>query len=155
MAEQELFDKKRLSAFFSLIRFDDVVSRYMEIEFARFGSNPMRMIVLNALYSNGGSLSPTELSKFIFRTRHSITSMIDTLEKQNLVRRKPNPKDRRSIIVSMTAKGRRTFEKMMPVGYRLSNEALSCLDDDEIEYLQIIQKRLRERMLAIIGKHNE
>jgi DNA-binding MarR family transcriptional regulator len=96
-------------------------------------------------------VSPIELSKFIFRTRHSITSMIDTLEKQNLLWRKPNLEDRGSIIVTMTAKGRRLFEKMMPMGYRLSKEALSCIDYDELESLRILHKRLREQMLSLMG----
>jgi len=144
-------DKLRLGAFLSVIRFNDVATRYRAIEFAKHGSSSMRMMLMNALFVNGGSMSPTELSKRIFRTRHSITSMVDTLERQGLVRREPNPEDRRSIRVTLTPEGRQLFERMIPVGYEISQRALSCLDDDEVVALKTLLKRVREHLLGQIA----
>ena len=145
------FDKLRLGAFLSLTRFNDVATRYTAIEFMRHGSSSMRMMLMNALFLNGGSMSPTELSKRIFRTRHSITSMVDTLERQGLVRREPNLKDRRSINVTLTPEGKRLFERMVPVGYEISQKALSCLSDDEVVVLRTLLRRVREHLLSQIA----
>jgi DNA-binding MarR family transcriptional regulator len=144
-------DKLRLGAFLSLIRFNDVATRYTAIEFMRHGSSSMRMMLMNALFLNGGSMSPTELSRRIFRTRHSITSMVDTLERQGLVRREANLKDRRSINVTLTPEGKRLFERMVPVGYEISQKALSCLDDDEVVVLKTLLRRVREHLLEQIA----
>jgi len=144
-------DKQRLRAFLSLIRFNDVATRYMAVEFMKHGSSSMRMVLMNALFVNGGSMSPTELSKRIFRTRHSITSMVDTLERQGLVRREPNAKDRRSINVTLTSQGRQLFKRMVPVGYEISQRALSCLDNDEVVVLKTLLKRVREHLLDEIA----
>jgi DNA-binding MarR family transcriptional regulator len=144
-------DKLRLSAFLSLIRFNDVATRYMAVEFMKHGSSSIRMMLMNALFLNGGSMSPTELSKRIFRTRHSITSMVDTLERQGLVQREPNPKDRRSINVTLTPEGRQLFERMVPVGYEISQRALSCLGDDEVVVLKTLLRRVREHLLEQIA----
>jgi len=141
------FDKLRLGAFLSLTRFNDVATRYTAIEFMRHGSSSMRMMLMNALFLNGGSMSPTELSRRIFRARHSITSMVDTLERQGLVQREPNPKDRRSINVTLTPEGKRLFEGMVPVGYEISQKALSCLDDDEVVVLKTLLRRVRQHLL--------
>ena len=96
-------------------------------------------------------MSPTELSKRISRTRHSITSMVDTLEKRGLVQREPNLKDRRSINITLTPEGRQLFERMEPVGYEISQKALSCLDDDEIVILMTLLGRISEHLLAQIA----
>ena len=144
-------DKLRMSALLSLIRFNDALTRYLGVQFMRHGSSSMRIMLMNALFLNGGSMSPTELSKRIFRTRHSITSLVDTLERQGLVRREANLKDRRSINVTLTPEGKRLFERMVPGGYDISQKALSCLDDDEIVILKTLLRRVREHLLDQIA----
>jgi len=149
----ETKDKLRLGAFLSLVRSTNVFMRYRTVEFRRHDSTSMRMMLMNALYLNGGSMTPTELSECIFRSRHSITSMVDTLERQGLVRRKPNLEvgDRRSITVTLTPEGSQLFERMMPVGYEIGQKALSCLSDDEVVKLRMLFKRVREHLLAEIA----
>lgn len=52
----------------------------------------------------------------VFGTRHStMTSMLDRMEKNGLVARKPNPKDRRSLLVAATAKGKRAAARVNAV----------------------------------------
>ena len=91
-------------------------------------------------------MSPTELSERISRTRHSITSMVDTLERRGLVRREPNSKDRRSINITLTPEGRQLFERMEPVGDEISHRALTCLNDDEIVILMTFLGRISEHL---------
>jgi len=50
---------------------------------------------------------PVSLIGRVFGTRKStLTSMLDRLEHRGLVRRSPNPEDRRSLLVSITRRGR-------------------------------------------------
>jgi DNA-binding MarR family transcriptional regulator len=77
--------------------------------------------------------------------------MVDTLERQGLVRREANLKDRRSINVTLTPEGKRLFERMVPVGYEISQKALSCLDDDEVVVLKTLLRRVREHLLEQIA----
>jgi len=144
-------DNLRISAFLSLIRFDDAFKRYRAVELRKHGSSSMRIMLMNALYFNGGSMSPTELSKRISRTRHSITSMVDTLERQGLVQREPNSKDRRSINITLTLEGRQLFERMEPVGDEISQRALACLNDDEAVILMTLIERIREHLMDQIA----
>ena len=56
----------------------------------------------------------------VFGTRHStMTSMLDRMEKNGLVARKPNPNDRRSLLVAATAKGTRATARVNAVLERL------------------------------------
>ena len=144
-------DKLRVGALLSLIRFNDVLTQYLAVAFMRHGSSSVRMLLMNALVTKGGSMSPTELSRYIFRTRHSITSMVDTLERQGLVRREPNPKDRRSLNVTLTPEGMALFNRMQPVGYEISQRALSCLDDEQVVALKTLLRQVRQHLLGQIA----
>ena len=148
-------DKLRMSSFIALLRFSDVLARYSTVEFTKHDSSAARTMLMDGLYLNGGSLSPTELAKYMFRTNHSITSMVDTLEKQGLVRREPNPLDRRSIKITLTPEGWQLMERMLPATYEISQKALDCLDDNEAENLKEVLKRISKHLLELIADQDE
>lgn len=50
-------------------------------------------------------IMPTTLGKCLDLQKGSLTSMIDALEKEELVRRRGDPEDRRKILISLTNKG--------------------------------------------------
>jgi DNA-binding MarR family transcriptional regulator len=156
MTSQEIKeDKLRMSSFIALLRFSDVLARYSTVEFTKHDSSAARTMLMDGLYLNGGSLSPTELAKYMFRTNHSITSMVDTLEKQGLVRREPNPLDRRSIKITLTPEGWQLMERMLPATYEISQKALDCLDDHEAENLKEVLKRISKHLLELIADQDE
>ncbi len=51
------------------------------------------------------NIMPTTLGKCLDLQKGSLTSMIDALEKEELVRRRGDPQDRRKILISLTDKG--------------------------------------------------
>ena len=52
----------------------------------------------------------------VFGTKHStMTSMLDRLEESGLVERKPNPNDKRSLLIAATAKGKRAAARVSTV----------------------------------------
>jgi len=53
----------------------------------------------------GGPLGMTELSRILSIERSSLTSMVDRLERRDLVARIPNPTDRRALQIELTDPG--------------------------------------------------
>ncbi|HII79280.1 MAG TPA: winged helix-turn-helix transcriptional regulator [Methanosarcina sp.] len=53
-----------------------------------------------------GEIMPTTLGKCLDLQKGSLTSMIDALEREGLVCRRGDPRDRRKILVSLTEKGK-------------------------------------------------
>jgi DNA-binding MarR family transcriptional regulator len=53
----------------------------------------------------GGPLGMTELSRILSIERSSLTSMVDRLERRDLVARIPDPKDRRACQIELTTAG--------------------------------------------------
>ncbi len=77
-----------------------------------------------------------ELSRRAELTSGAMTSRLDALEKEGLVRRLRDPADRRSVIVELTDKGRQKHEQAM--GIQAQKEALlaEALTDREKERAQ-------------------
>jgi DNA-binding MarR family transcriptional regulator len=79
---------------------------------APFGLTATKFNYLAALYANrDAGLTLNEVSRFVHTSNASVTSMIDSLEREALVKRSGNPVDRRSTVVKLTPKGRALVKK--------------------------------------------
>lgn len=54
-----------------------------------------------SLLSIKGTATPTEIARYTGLTTGSATAMLDRLEKAKFIRRKPNPKDRRGLLIEI------------------------------------------------------
>ncbi len=63
-------------------------------------------------------VSPADLADWANVTRATMTGLIDTLERDGLVRRENAPNDRRMMLVRITAKGRKFLEGILPEFFR-------------------------------------
>jgi DNA-binding MarR family transcriptional regulator len=90
-----------------LSRIGPLLARRQEAIFERFGLNRGEVGALSALRIAGPPyrLSPTRLGKGLMLSSAGVTSRIDRLERRGLVRRLPDPDDRRGVIVELTDQG--------------------------------------------------
>jgi DNA-binding MarR family transcriptional regulator len=139
--------QKKTAAIMSIVRTHDIMNRFLEIELGKYGSNPPRFAVMNALIVHGGTMRPSEISKWIFRAKHTITSMLKVLENIGYVKRIANENDRRSVNIVLTEKGWKSTDKMIPLAEDISKKILSSLDEREIDVLLNILKKIRKHLL--------
>jgi MarR family transcriptional regulator, 2-MHQ and catechol-resistance regulon repressor len=97
--------------------------------------------VLEALY-HLGPLCPGEISTKVLKSTGNITMVIDNLEKYGLVKRSPHPQDRRSLIVSLTAKGEELISQVLPLHVKAIRDELSVLTLEEQETLGQLCRKL-------------
>lgn len=71
----------------------------------RLGLGPNDSVVLSHLASADGRLLPRDLSRLMNLRTGTLTAILDRLENAGLVRRVPNPGDRRSTFVELTDVG--------------------------------------------------
>jgi DNA-binding MarR family transcriptional regulator len=83
--------------------------------------------------SNGMTLG--ELSKRMMVSNGNVTGLVDRLEAQGLIQRRPAPKDRRSQFVSLTPEGRKTFRAIARANADWIGEIFSGLGQDDMEKL--------------------
>ena len=74
--------------------------------------------------------------------KNSLSRAVNALERKGLVRRTPHPNDRRSLLVHLTAAGRRLFDETLPRFVALQEEMLRVLSDGEREMLSVLLARI-------------
>lgn len=79
----------------------------------RYGLTWGEALVLGALRRSGPPyrMNPTALFNSIILSSGAMTNRLDRLEEMGVVRRLPDPNDRRGRLVALTTKGRELFEK--------------------------------------------
>jgi DNA-binding MarR family transcriptional regulator len=80
-----------------------------------------------------GISTPTELARYTGLTTGSATAMLDRLEKAKLIKRKPNPKDRRGVLIEFNKKSTETVGPMVAGIQKLQNELIASYSDKELE----------------------
>jgi DNA-binding MarR family transcriptional regulator len=130
----------------SLQRIEGLLAGRMNTRFRPFGLSTATFNVLLVLFRAVGPLSPCDIGERLWVTRGTVTGLLDSLERQHLVRRTPHPKDRRMLLIELTDEGRCILERLMPEHFQGMCDLLSCLSESEKEVfagaLQKIQNHL-------------
>ena len=100
--------------------------------------------VLEALY-HLGPLTQGEVSQKILKSVSNMTTVIDNLERDGLVRRQRDANDRRVIHVHLTGAGLSKIEAMLPGHVAALVEEFSILSASEQETLGELCKKLGTR----------
>ena len=145
-------DKTPLGTLLSILTSFEVLARYLEVELRRYEASLIRFHIMSNLFKSGGEMTPSEIGESVFRDKNSITAVINTLEKQGVVRREPSLDDRRSVKVVITDKGWKEANRLSPIAQEISREALSCVGREQIEELVDIMRTIRESLLPRIAR---
>ncbi|MFC1905653.1 MarR family winged helix-turn-helix transcriptional regulator [Chloroflexota bacterium] len=145
----------KIDTFLSFLYTSDVTNRYLDIQLQMSEESVSKtgFAVLHTLILGGGTMIPTEISRRIFRSKHSVTRIIDTLENQGLVKRGSMGEDRRKREVSITRKGLESVRRGSVHGReRVGHDIIGILTRDQIQELNYILKILRKHTLGLINK---
>jgi DNA-binding MarR family transcriptional regulator len=88
------------------------------------------------------------LSRYLMVTGGNVTGLTDELEREGLVQRSPSPEDRRAWIVSLTPKGRRSFEAMAKAHEEWLLELFGGLDEKAVQQLYAQLGALRVHLVS-------
>lgn len=102
---------------------------------------PSQFAVLEALY-HLGSLTQGEVSTKVLKSGSNMTTVIDNLERNGLVRRERDAKDRRVIHVYLTEAGTSKVEALLPGHVEALVEEFKVLSASEQQTLGALCKKL-------------
>lgn len=124
------------------------VARRQGDVFGRYGLNRGDVGVLSALRTADPPhrLSPTQLLKGLMLSSAGMTGRLDRLEERGLVERRPDPGDRRAVLVELTDKGRELVDAAVAANTRAEGELLDGLGEREAEALARLLQRLLARL---------
>jgi DNA-binding MarR family transcriptional regulator len=124
------------------------LSRFLEHSIAellaRHGLNESRFAVLAALRRAGPPhcLSPTDLYNSLLVSSGAMTNRLRRLEDAGLVRRMPDPRDGRSLLVTLTRKGHRLIDQAVEAHTANEHRLLAALTPTDREILTDLLRRL-------------
>lgn len=87
-------------------------------------------------------LNPTELQRQSLLTSGAMTNRIDRVEALGLVERRPDPDDRRGVIVRLTSAGRTLADKAIAVHFRKTAGVLEALSAREATQMDNLLAKL-------------
>ncbi|MET9521124.1 MarR family winged helix-turn-helix transcriptional regulator [Streptomyces coeruleorubidus] len=137
-------DTAAMEVFGRIYRLSRAMGERTEKAYARFGLGRGEFDVLATLRRAGEpyTLSPRQLSATLMLTTGGMTGRLDKLERAGLLRRSPDPHDRRGLKVTLTDKGLELIDEAVGAGLAVQTEALSGLDDGQAGQLSELLREL-------------
>jgi DNA-binding MarR family transcriptional regulator len=108
----------RYVALIELLRTAEALWNASRVFFERWGLSPSQFNVLNLLHDRPRGCSQIELSRQLIMHRSNVTGLIDRLAIRGLVQREENERDRRSVNVVLTQKGKELLAQILPEYHR-------------------------------------
>lgn len=106
------------------------------------GVTPSQVRALATVARGGGALRVRDLAERLGVVPRSATSIVDELEAAALVRREPDPADRRATLVTLTERGDKVLQHWAHIRQAAMAELLERLSESDQEDL--------ERLLALL-----
>lgn len=106
-----------------------------------YGLTTSQFFMLIALYEENGILI-SKLAKKVALDKATLTGIIDRLERDGLVERRDDPKDRRAIRVYLTPKAEAIKEELLDIYHKNNRRFLSVLSPDERIVFERVVKKL-------------
>ncbi|MEU9355841.1 MarR family transcriptional regulator [Streptomyces griseoloalbus] len=140
-------DTAAMEVFGRVYRLARAMGDRIEKAYAGYGISRGEFDVLATLRRSGEpyTLSPRQLSATLMLTTGGMTGRLDKLERAGLLRRSPDPHDRRGLQVTLTEEGLRLTDEAVGAGLAVQREALSALDGERAAHLAGL---LRELLFA-------
>lgn len=144
-------DPSATEVFLNLLRTGDEAFRVVESHLAKFEITQGRFGVLMALWGQGRrcggqvSLTPAELAGRTGVTRATMTGLVDTLERDGLVKRGPAVGDGRMVAVQITADGERLLTEILPEHFRQMAWLMAPLTEHERKTLVGLLNKVLQR----------
>jgi len=117
--------------------------------FGQFGLTDVQFNLMNLLYYESGKeggLSQAKISDMMLVNRANITSLVDRMEKAELVSRTAHANDRRYNIIKLTSKGKNLYTKVEPHYLKQVKEAMAPLDAAELKRIAGMLEKVRRTL---------
>ena len=138
-------DPSAMETYLHVLRAADETYRVAEDYFNGNGLSLARftvmMLLLDRCKTEPVARTPAELADMAGVTRATMTGLVNTLERDGLVERHPDPRDGRMLLVRMTARGQEMVSRLAPVHQRRIAAVMAPLDESE-----------RRTLVRLLGK---
>jgi MarR family transcriptional regulator, negative regulator of the multidrug operon emrRAB len=122
-------------------------------------SGKFNMMLTIAAYSGNPALpeapKPAQIARRLGVRRPTITGLIDNLEKDGFVERKPHATDGRALRLELTKKGRKLLDRLLPDYWATLNSLVAPLNAQERRGLVKSAEKMYDLLPAMSGEENK
>ncbi len=133
-----------LDSYIKLTRANDTITARLSVSGSMKDLTISQFGVLEALYHLGPQ-AQSILGEKILKSNSNMTTVIDNLEKRDLVKRERAKDDRRKIIVHLTDSGMHLIKEIFPNHVRAIEKQFSVLSVEEKQQLCELLRKLGKR----------
>jgi DNA-binding MarR family transcriptional regulator len=120
--------------------------RVSDAHFSRYGVTADQFVLLACLADDG--ITQQELARRASSDPSTIRAMLLLLEGRRLVARQRHPEDGRARVVTLTAKGRRTFERLKETSEPVREQMLAGFSAEAARSLLVGLRRMTRNIAA-------
>lgn len=135
----------------ALASFSPAYGKWVRSRLPAGGPTYARMRLMEVLRRKGPQIM-SSVSDELGVTRRNVTALVDALEGEGLVRRRPHPEDRRATIIELTSRGREVCLSLSAEHAAAVSELFSDLTGEDrrelARLLGILRASLRRRGMA-------
>jgi MarR family transcriptional regulator for hemolysin len=106
--------------------------------------------ILFVVQAIGDQATPTEISRWMLRKPHTISTILTRMEKDGLVSKSKDLDKKSRVIVALTEKGRQVYSQSSK--RKSIREIMSCLSEEEHNQLGLLLQKLRDSALKNIAQ---
>ena len=103
-------------------------------------TGPQRLVI--RILAASPKTSPSDLARILFFHKSTVTVVLRSLERGKLVRRRPNPNDRRAVVLELTALGKKIADQRSGTVESVIRAALARLPKRDVETARRVLERL-------------
>lgn len=119
------------------------VHRYYEGNLSQYGITPSQFYVLSEIWEKDG-LKFKELAKKLEMDGSTLTSILDRLERLDLVERRNDPEDRRSLLVFLKEKAKQKINEIAHLADELDQAIKERFSDEEFATFERVLEKLSQ-----------
>lgn len=127
----------------------DAAYKVTEKELRPLGLSPMEAAVMFVVNAADERATPAEISRWLFRESHSVSGLLDRMERRGLVKRNKDLQKKNLVRISLTEKAREIAESY--AGPKAIHRILAALTDEQRDQLGECLQTLRDTLLADLG----
>lgn len=136
-------DFEDLDAALAIQRASVALDRSLAERVKPYGLTPVALQALISVFlASDGPLRLSDLGNDLRVTKANVSLVLGTLEKQRLIRRSADPEDGRKIRASLTKKGERVLDDVMPEALEAIHAAMEQLSRRDRDKLKQLARRV-------------
>lgn len=126
------------------------LARSLDITLAPFGITSGQWNAMNQLEEHG-AMTQKQLAELLRKEQATVARLLDRLVKRDLVKRTPNPKDRRANIIENTPAASKLLVEIEPAVIARADQIAEGISDDDLSIFFDVLDQIRHNASGVTG----